>query len=294
MDLLVSTAALYVSYKTHWKESSRAPSLASSSARSLRAAVKRPASSSLARSALDKCALHFVTPSRCGLHPQCLVSIPGLVSTRAGLHAAVRHFGPRSRPRSTVAQSDTYVAPGSDTMMACQCHSAHNSARKIRCCTGRERSAWHHALSKPTRGKSRGFAPLPIQLVRPCDPCMHIKEPSTKQLASPTVANNTWVYPHTNRTIVRASRSVLRNRVVHQASLPLEFVASLGLALMLTGRRKVHAGFSVGWTSPTIDAAPSPTQLVHTSDKKRVLSDSRLVRDLLRRPSPIVSHLEPP
>ena len=50
-----------------------------------------------------------------------------------------------------------------------------------------------------------------------------------KQLASKTVADNTWVYPHVNRTIVRASKSVLPNRVVHQASLPLEFVASRGL-----------------------------------------------------------------
>ena len=45
-----------------------------------------------------------------------------------------------------------------------------------------------------------------------------------KQLASKTVANNAWVYPHVNRTIVRASRSVNLNKVAHQASLPLEFV----------------------------------------------------------------------
>ena len=39
MALLVSTAALYVSYRMDWKKSSRAPSLASSSARSLPAVV---------------------------------------------------------------------------------------------------------------------------------------------------------------------------------------------------------------------------------------------------------------
>ena len=49
------------------------------------------------------------------------------------------------------------------------------------------------------------------------------------------------------RTIMRASRNVLLNRVLRQASLPLEFVASRGLSLMLMSRKKVHAGFPVGW-----------------------------------------------
>ena len=44
---------------------------------------------------------------------------------------------------------------------------------------------------------------------------------TNEQITSKTVANNTLAYPHMNRTIVRASRSVLLNRVVHQVSLSL-------------------------------------------------------------------------
>ena len=99
--------------------------------------TKRPASSSLARSALDRCALHFVTESMWASSPMSRKQSQICLHTSAcGLRAAVHHFGPRSRPLSTVAQSDTNVAPGSDKMKAC--HSAHNSARKIRRCTGRE------------------------------------------------------------------------------------------------------------------------------------------------------------
>ena len=78
----------------------------------------------------------------------------------------------------------------------------------------------------------------------PCDPRLHIDEPSINNL--PNVADNIRVHPHMKRTVVRASRSVLLIRVVHQASLPLEFVTSRGLSLMLTSRRKVHAGFTIG------------------------------------------------
>ena len=45
-----------------------------------------------------------------------------------------------------------------------------------------------------------------------------------------TVADNTRVHSHMYRTVVRASRGVLLISVVHQASLPLEFVASRGLS----------------------------------------------------------------
>ena len=53
MALLVWTAALHVRYRIYGQESSRAPSLASSSARSLPAAMMQPVSSSLACSDLD-------------------------------------------------------------------------------------------------------------------------------------------------------------------------------------------------------------------------------------------------
>ena len=135
--LHVSTASLYVSHRMDWKESSRAPSLANSSARVLPAAMKRPVSSSLARSALDKCALQFVTESMWASSPMSRKQSQIRLHTSAcGLRAAVQHFGPHSKPLSTVALSETNVAPGSDKMMACQ--SAHISARKIRRCTERE------------------------------------------------------------------------------------------------------------------------------------------------------------
>ena len=135
MSLLVSTAALYVSYRMDWEESSRATSLANSSAHALPAVVRRPASSNLACPNLDKCASHFVTESMCASSPMFRTHSQIRLHTSAcGLRAGAHHFGPRSRPRSTVAHSETNVAPGSDKVMAC--HRAHNSARKIRRCTG--------------------------------------------------------------------------------------------------------------------------------------------------------------
>ena len=88
--LHVSTVPLYVSHRMDWKESSRAPSLANSSARSLPTVVKRQASSSLACSALDRCALHVVTesmweavpdlPPNVSVRPSCrLCTIPAHV-----------------------------------------------------------------------------------------------------------------------------------------------------------------------------------------------------------------------
>ena len=108
--------------------------------------------------------------------------------------------------------------------------------------------------------------------------------PINKQLASKTVADNTWVHPHMNRTIVRASKSVLFNRVVHQASLPLKFVASRSLSLMLMSRRKVHAGFSVSWTCPQ-SMLRRAKHSWSTLQANRVFSNSRLVRNLLRPPT---------
>ena len=178
--LHVSTAPLYVSHGMDWKESSRAPSLASSSARSLPAAVKRPVSSSLARSALDRCALHFVTESTWASSPMSRKqSQIRLHMSACGLRAAVHHFGARSKPLSTVAQSDTNAAPGSDRMMAC--HSAHNSARKIRRCTGREIGMAPRAEQTNSREVS-WICATAHPACPPWDPCLHIKEPSTNSL----------------------------------------------------------------------------------------------------------------
>ena len=88
-----------------------------------------------------------------------------------------------------------------------------------------------------------------------------------KQLASKTVADNTRVHPHMYLTVVRPSRGVLLNRVVQQASLPPEFVASRGLSLMLMSRRKVKAGFTMGWTCPQSMLSRAPTQLFRISGK---------------------------
>ena len=115
----------------------------------------------------------------------------------------------------------------------------------------------------------------------PWQPCLHIKDPSTNSLPPKLLPTTLGVYPHVSRIIVRASRSVFLNRVVHQSSLPLEFVASRGLSLMLMSRRKVHAGFSVGWTCPQSMLRRAKHNW-STLQTKRVLHDSRLVRCLLR------------
>ena len=85
-----------------------------------------------------------------------------------------------------------------------------------------------------------------------------------KQLASKTVANNAWVYPHVNRTIVRASRSVNLNKVAHQASLPLEFVPDADES------EEGPCGFLGRLDMPIIDAAPNLAQVVHNSNKTGV------------------------
>ena len=124
MALHVSTAPLHVSHRMDL-------------ACSLPAVVKRPASSSLACSALDRCASHFVTESMLASSPMPRKHSQICLHTSAcGLRAAVHHLGSRSGHLSTVAQSETKVAPGSDRVMAC--HNAHSSARKIRRYTERE------------------------------------------------------------------------------------------------------------------------------------------------------------
>ena len=89
-----------------------------------------------------------------------------------------------------------------------------------------------------------------------------------------------------NRTIVRASRGVLLNRVVHLTSLPLELVASRGLSLMLMSRREVQGGFHGGLEMPTIDAVQSLSTAGPHFRQKQVISDApAFVRNLLRPPS---------
>ena len=198
--LLVSTAPLYVSHRMDWKESSRAPSLANSSARSLPAAMKRPVSPSLARSALERCALHFVTESVGASSPMSRKHFQIFLHTSACcLLAAVHHFGPRSRPHHCRSVRYEHCSWFRQDDGLPQCPQLCPQDTPLHW----ERSAWHP----------------------PCDPCLHIKEPSTNRW--PPVANNTWVYPHI-----------------------VEFVDSRSLSLMLVSRRKVHADFSEGWTCP--------------------------------------------
>ena len=78
-----------------------------------------------------------------------------------------------------------------------------------------------------------------------------------KKLASKTVADQTRVYPQMYRTVVRASRNVLLNKVVHQASLPFEFVASRSLSLVLMSRRKVETHFTIGHAHNRCCAEPN-------------------------------------
>ena len=135
MPVHVRAAVLYQSHNTARNESSPAPSLASLSAHSLPAVVRRPASLSLARYALVRWALHFVTESTCASSPMSRkrCQTPRHTSAR-GLRPAVHHFSPRMRPRSTAAQSEMKAAPGSDRIKACS--KAQSSARMMRRCTG--------------------------------------------------------------------------------------------------------------------------------------------------------------
>ena len=80
-----------------------------------------------------------------------------------------------------------------------------------------------------------------------------------KQFASKTVANNAWVYPHVNRTIVRASRSVNLNRFVLFEFVPVADESEEG-----------PCGFLGRLDMPIIDAAPNLAQVVHNSNKTGV------------------------
>ena len=135
-----------------------------------------------------------------------------LHTSACGLRA---HFVPPSRSQGTVAQSETHVAPGSDRTIAC--HNAHNAARKIRRCTGSEIGMAPRAEQTNSCVVS-WICAAAHPVCPPCAPCLHIKDPSNKQLASQTVADNTRVYPHMYRTVVNAS--------------------SPGLSLLLMSRRK--------------------------------------------------------
>ena len=121
-----------------------------------------------------------------------------------------------------------------------------------------ERSAWHHALSRPTRGRSRGFALLPIQFV-------------SLAIHACTVADNTRVYQHTG---IRTKSCVPSTLGVYFSTgscirplVPLEFVASRILSLIPIESKEGPCGFLGRMDMPTIDAAPSLAQLVHNSDR---------------------------
>ena len=115
-----------------------------------------------------------------------------LHTSACGLRAAVHHFGPRSGPRSTVAQSETNVTLGSDKIMACR--NAHTSTRKIRRCTGSEIGMAPCAEQTSSVGSLVGLRYCPSSLSTLRSMFAH-QESINKQLASKTVADNTRVHP---------------------------------------------------------------------------------------------------
>ena len=203
--LLVLSAALYKSHKTVWKESSRSPSLASSSAHSL------PGLFQGARLALlwtgapcDVCLLEVTEASQIRRH-----------TSACGLLPAEHHFWPRSKPRSTAAQSKMKDAPHSNKIIACS--KAQSSARTMRRCTWSEID-----MAQCTEQTSSCVASLLCTTAQPVCPSytprIALDGSVYKQFASKTVADNTRVHHHTKCATARASTSVLFQRIVHQAS----------------------------------------------------------------------------
>ena len=85
---------------------------------------------------------------------------------------------------------------------------------------------------------------LPVQFAHPS---LHA---CTSTIRSNTVAFDTVVHPNMNCTIVWASRSVLLHKIVHQVSLPFQFVVSRGLQLVLVSPRKIETRLTAGWAGP--------------------------------------------
>ena len=129
------------------------------------------------------------------------------------------------------------------------------------------RSAWHHALSKPTHEWSRGFALLPIQFVHPA---LHVFNQGSinKQFASKTVADTLGC----THTCIEPSGVYLSTGSCIKP-LPFEFVASRSLPL--------KAGFTIGWSCPR----SMLSRAQHSWFAFLAKRSSRLVRHLLRPPS---------
>ena len=82
----------------------------------------------------------------------------------------------------------------------------------------------------------------------PCDPYLHIKDPSTNNLP-PKLLPTTLGCTHTciEPSSVRPAVYFSTGSCIRPLS-PFEFVAGRSLSLMLMSRRKVKAGFTISWT----------------------------------------------
>ena len=188
---------LYMSHREVWKESSRAPCMASSSAHSLPAAVMRHVPSSLACSELDRCACHFVTESMWASSPMSRKRARIRRHTSAcGLRPAGYHSWPRSKPRNTAAHESCSRLRQDDCLQQGPELCPHDAALQWeRDCYGTVRRANHLV---------RGFVdlrhcPSSLSTLR----SMFAHQASVyKQLAPKNAAHDNVMYPHMNCAIV--------------------------------------------------------------------------------------------
>ena len=201
MALLVLTAALYMSHNAAWKESSRAPSLASSSAHSLPAACIIP--------------LGLLRFGQVRLALRHRVDVSLFTDVSETFPYSLPHIGVRSSSRrapllvpllapSTAAKSEMEDAPSSARSNACS--KAQISALMMRRCT-KQTSSYVRSVTCATAHPN----------YPPCAPCLHINDPSTKKLP-PKVARHTVVHPAMNSAIVCASRKLLLHRCIRPLS----------------------------------------------------------------------------
>ena len=159
----------------------------------------------------------------------------------------------------------------SDRMMAC--HSARNSARKIRRCAGRVCATAHPACP-------------------PWDPCLHIKEPSTNSLPQNCCQQHLGV--STRESYHRACVQECTSQQGRASGLsPTRSCRQSQSVPDADESEEGPCGFLGRLDMPRIDAAPSLAQLVHNTDKSGVQQFPPCSLPLAST-IPIVSHPEPP
>ena len=147
----------------------------------------------------------------------------------------------RSKPRSTAAQFVMNVAPGSDKQSPEFC--PHDAAL--------HRKRDRHGTVLPTDQLVRCLVDLrhcPSRLSTLRSMLAHQGSIYKKHVCK-TVVDDTVMYRHMNCAIARVLECTSQQ---DRASvlLPLDFVASRSLSLMLMSRRKVETRFTVGWAYP--------------------------------------------